>query len=699
MDIRRVYDAVRARVVGRERETQLILAALEAGRDLLLEGPPGTSKSTILRAICASEGISFHFVEGNADLTPTKLIGHHSPAEVMRDGYSPDNFVQGPLPRAMREGGMLYIEELNRVPEDTLNTLIGAMAERELAVPRVGILRAESGFRVISAMNPFDNIGTVRLSGALTDRLCRIRTGYQGADEERLIVAEKTGRVADDEIVAVAVEVARRSREHPDLRMGASIRAAIDFALVASRMRSFADAGDGAWGAEGADEALVAAAKVAFSIKVGVRESARRSDDEVVEEIVRSVLEERRADGRGGRRTPPRGESRSRPKAEAPPPRTRERGQNHQGPKASSGEDAARVDTGDGAGGSPRASADPLRRAPGARPDRPAPDAFSPALAGGVAGRLLSPGEARREVSRGRGRGDRRFHRVAAEHPGLAARVDAPGAGPDDLLSAVEDSGGDVFEVLGSLLRLGDRQDLRALARRVANALVIDEARRDPSQRSARGRLVSQRYREGMAAVELDLDTSLGRLLATPFPRDEDFVVRERRHHRRSYALMLDVSGSMVGGQIFHAALAVASLAVRVGADDPFAVVAFWRDAVRLKALDERVDLDHLLEQLWSLSGSGLTDLGLALRTALEELAGARTEERVGILFSDGLHTAGEPPGPLAAAFSTLHVVGTGDSPEAEARCRELAELGHGRCGFVRRPEDVAAVVGALLAG
>ena len=97
---------------------------MAAGRDLILEGPPGTSKSTLLRAITAEWGIPLVFVEGNADLTPAKLIGHHNPARVLREDYSPDNFVDGPLLQAMREGGFLYIEEFNRAPEDTLNTLL-----------------------------------------------------------------------------------------------------------------------------------------------------------------------------------------------------------------------------------------------------------------------------------------------------------------------------------------------------------------------------------------------------------------------------------------------------------------------------------------------------------------------------------------------------------------------------------------------
>ena len=102
------YDRVAAHLVGRERELTLVLAAVAAGRDIILEGPPGTSKSTLLRAITAEWGIPLVFVEGNADLTPSKLIGHHNPARVLREDYSPDNFVDGPLLQAMRDGGFLY---------------------------------------------------------------------------------------------------------------------------------------------------------------------------------------------------------------------------------------------------------------------------------------------------------------------------------------------------------------------------------------------------------------------------------------------------------------------------------------------------------------------------------------------------------------------------------------------------------------
>ena len=100
-------DRIRARVVGRERELTLVLAAVAACRDLLLEGPPGTSKTTLLKAITAEWDIPLVFVEGNADLTPTKLVGHHNPARVLREDYTAENFTDGPLLEAMREGAAL----------------------------------------------------------------------------------------------------------------------------------------------------------------------------------------------------------------------------------------------------------------------------------------------------------------------------------------------------------------------------------------------------------------------------------------------------------------------------------------------------------------------------------------------------------------------------------------------------------------
>jgi MoxR-like ATPase len=286
--VREVRDRVRQHLVGRERELDLVLAAVAAGRDIVLEGPPGTSKSTLLRAITAEWGIPLVFVEGNADLTPAKLMGHHNPARVLREDYSAANFVDGPLLEAMRSGGFLYIEEFNRAPEDTLNTLLTAMAERQIAVPRAGTVAARPTFRVVASMNPYDNVGTTRLSTSVHDRLCRLAVGYQDADAERGIVALRAplpGQPVElyERLVADAVAVTRATRERDDVRQGSSVRGAIDVTLVAGQLLELA--GVAASDDQRYPEIVYDAMVVALSGRIFLDETVETTPEDVLRQI------------------------------------------------------------------------------------------------------------------------------------------------------------------------------------------------------------------------------------------------------------------------------------------------------------------------------------------------------------------------------------------------------------------------------
>ena len=270
-------------VIGRRREVELVVAALDADRHVLLEGPPGTGKSTLLRAVAEGLGIGFVFVEGNAELTPARLVGHFDPARVLTDGYDPDVFVDGPLVTAMRDGSLLYVEEINRIPEETLNVLITVMSEGELNVPRYGRVAASSGFRLVAAMNPFDAVGTARISGAVYDRVCRVSVGYQNAEVEQRIAGRGTKNLPDGWLDKV-VELVRRTRTHSDLRVGSSVRGAIDMtavtvSLASVRSLTVLDAGVG-----------LDAALVALSGRVRVREGSVRTAEDIITEVWNEVF-------------------------------------------------------------------------------------------------------------------------------------------------------------------------------------------------------------------------------------------------------------------------------------------------------------------------------------------------------------------------------------------------------------------------
>ena len=299
---RRLPDALRQPVVGRRREIEVVVAALAAGRHVLLEGPPGTGKSTLLRAVAQAAGLGFEFVEGNAELTPARLVGHHDPSRVMAEGYAEAIFVDGPLALAMRAGSLLYVEEINRVPEETLNVLITVMSEGELHVPRLGRLVATPGFRLVAAMNPFDAVGTARISSAIYDRTCRVLMGYQEAPEEVEIVARAVGD-ADPRWVARVVEVVRLTRSHPEVRIGSSVRGAIDTVLVAGTLAGIRG------GSPQDPDVGLDAALAALSGRIRLQEGASRTAEDVVTELWTRVFgsgsggppgDEAAGDGSGG---------------------------------------------------------------------------------------------------------------------------------------------------------------------------------------------------------------------------------------------------------------------------------------------------------------------------------------------------------------------------------------------------------------
>jgi MoxR-like ATPase len=206
-----------------------------AGRDIILEGPPGTSKSTLLRA--------------------------------------------------MRQGGFLYIEEFNRAPEDTINTLLTAMAERQVTVPTAGTVPAAATFRVIASMNPYDNVGTTRLSTSVHDRICRLAVSYQDAAAERGIVALRAPLPSlpgdrYERLVGDAVAVTRATREHPDIRQGSSVRGAIDLTLVAGQLFSLRGTADEAY-----PELVYDAMVVALSGRIFLDETVDATPEAVLRQI------------------------------------------------------------------------------------------------------------------------------------------------------------------------------------------------------------------------------------------------------------------------------------------------------------------------------------------------------------------------------------------------------------------------------
>jgi MoxR-like ATPase/Mg-chelatase subunit ChlD len=276
-------DGMVREVVGRKRELRLLLSAIAQGKAVLLLGLPGVSKTTMVRALAHHLGDRserFFDVTGDEQLTAHVLVGGFDPPMVISDGYRAEHFVPGPLVRAMSAGGILFVEEMNRAPSGALNALMTALSERQLEVPRLGRVDAVPGFTVIGAANPLDDVGTARLSRGLADRFLMLELRYQTRDEELTIVRRRCGSKRTG-LHAFAVDIARESRQHPDLRHGASVRGAIDFTdLLAS------------WDFDELDlETVRFLACSAYAGKLRLKPTANRTACEIVHELIDAILQ------------------------------------------------------------------------------------------------------------------------------------------------------------------------------------------------------------------------------------------------------------------------------------------------------------------------------------------------------------------------------------------------------------------------
>lgn len=228
-------------VVGMETVTERLLIALIASGHVLLEGVPGVAKTTISKAFARILGCQYQRVQFTPDLLPSDVTGTY-----VYDRRS-NEFV-------LRKGPIfcqvLLADEINRAPAKTQSALLEAMQEHQVTIEG-STLKLPHPFLVLATQNPVEQEGVYRLPEAQLDRfLLRVEMGYPGhnaevemlklhshpmSEVEPLFTPEQIQQMqsllplvyGEDSLLHYIVELAEASREHPDLSLGASPRAAL----------------------------------------------------------------------------------------------------------------------------------------------------------------------------------------------------------------------------------------------------------------------------------------------------------------------------------------------------------------------------------------------------------------------------------------------------------------------------------------
>ncbi|MFC1942797.1 AAA family ATPase, partial [Chloroflexota bacterium] len=247
-------------IVGKKETVELVMVALLCEGHALIEDIPGIGKTMLAKAVAKSLGCSFKRIQSTPDLLPSDVTGIH----YFNQKTSEFEFRPGPI-----MANIVLVDEINRATPRTQSCLLECMQEQQVTVD-LETIALPRPFLIIATQNPVELEGTFPLPEAQLDRfLLKVSLGYPSEEEEgtiltrfrqdnplddlknviereELLKLQKLCREihVEDSIRNYAVSISRATRNHNDIKLGASPRATLGLhlasqALAAIRGRSY----------------------------------------------------------------------------------------------------------------------------------------------------------------------------------------------------------------------------------------------------------------------------------------------------------------------------------------------------------------------------------------------------------------------------------------------------------------------------
>jgi len=238
---RKIRENVQKVIVGKDEVINLALVGVLCEGHILLEDVPGIGKTTLARSLAASLGCAFKRIQFTPDLLPSDVTG----INWFNQKAQEFEFRHGPVIT-----NIVLADEINRATPRTQSALLEAMQEKQVTIDGV-TYPLPRPFMVMATENPIELEGTFPLPEAQVDRfLLRLVIGYPSESEENTILeryrastqlpeleavtnpdeivqmqAERSAVRVEESIRDYIVRVARATREHNEIQLGASPRA------------------------------------------------------------------------------------------------------------------------------------------------------------------------------------------------------------------------------------------------------------------------------------------------------------------------------------------------------------------------------------------------------------------------------------------------------------------------------------------
>lgn len=225
-----------------DNEVNVFAAAARLGLPIMLKGPTGCGKTRLVEHMAAQLGVPLFTVSCHEDMTASDLLGRY----VLTGGDT--EWVDGPLTRAARDGGICYLDEIVEARQDA-TVAVHSLADhrRELNIERRGgeVIEAAPGFTLVCSYNPGYQSVLKDLKMSTRQRMVAIELDYPSLEIERTIILREGGTERHLDDLLRLGQALRRAKE-AGLPEVASTRALVTASRLIAQGLSFYDAAQAA---------------------------------------------------------------------------------------------------------------------------------------------------------------------------------------------------------------------------------------------------------------------------------------------------------------------------------------------------------------------------------------------------------------------------------------------------------------------